>query len=327
MADGGASDRDRRESGAAEELPAAAFPRQPVRTPVDVAGRRVLVVDGNAVNRAMISEQMAAWRFDAATCASGEEALSLVEAAMAAGIGIDLAILDCQMPGMNGVELARLLRASPHCADTPIIMLGSVDPMEDSRALSALGIDAHLSWPAHSSLLLETMLAVLSARSRDEDFAPAIVPESDEPDGAGAPAPLPAGPRVDVLVAEGNEVNQIVFTQILRMTRYSFRIAGDGVEAVRLFRQLRPRMILMDVSMPRMNGLEAAAEIRAIEKTENMERTPIVAVTAHAIKGDIERCLDAGMDDYLSKPVSPDLLTDMVARWMDAVDAGALHRA
>ena len=121
---------------------------------------------------------------------------------------------------------------------------------------------------------------------------------------------------IDVLVAEDNEVNQIVFRQILQGTGYNFLIANNGKEAVELYEKHNPKIICMDVSMPVMNGHEATMEIRAREK-ENGRKTPIIGVTAHAIKGDMEKCFDAGMDDYLSKPVSPDKFEKKIKNWID----------
>jgi CheY-like chemotaxis protein len=142
--------------------------------------------------------------------------------------------------------------------------------------------------------------------------------------------PPPVRPRanavaeraVDILVAEDNEVNQMVFTQILAETGFSFEIFVNGRKAVDAFTRLKPRMILMDVSMPEMNGLEATAEIRRLEEGTGT-RIPIVGVTAHALKGDRERCLEAGMDDYLAKPISPKALLEKLDRWAgsDAEDA------
>jgi CheY-like chemotaxis protein len=126
-----------------------------------------------------------------------------------------------------------------------------------------------------------------------------------------------AGYRLDVLVAEDNEVNQMVFTQILGETSYGFEIVGNGRKALDAFGRLNPRMILMDVSMPEMNGHEATAAIRRLEE-ETGTHVPIVGVTAHALKGDRERCLEAGMDDYLSKPISPRALLEKVERWLGA---------
>jgi len=120
---------------------------------------------------------------------------------------------------------------------------------------------------------------------------------------------------IDVLVCEDNEVNQIVFSQILQQSGYNFRIANNGREGISLYKHLNPSIILMDVSMPQMNGHDATKAIREIEKSTGT-RTPIIGVTAHAIKGDMERCFDAGMDDYLSKPVSPDALTEKLDKWI-----------
>ena len=133
------------------------------------------------------------------------------------------------------------------------------------------------------------------------------------------------GHRVDILVAEDNEVNQLVFTQILGETGYSFEIVGNGRLALKAFGEMKPRMILMDVSMPEMNGLEATAAIRSAEAGTG-RHVPIIGVTAHALKGDRERCLEAGMDDYLSKPISPKALIDKVERWISAVRAGEPQR-
>ena len=120
---------------------------------------------------------------------------------------------------------------------------------------------------------------------------------------------------VDVLVCEDNEVNQIVFTQILQETPYSFKIVPDGVQAVASYEADSPRLILMDVSMPEMNGMDAAKAIRKLEK-ESGVRVPIVGVTANALRGDREKCLDVGMDDYLAKPVSPAMLQKKIDEWL-----------
>jgi CheY-like chemotaxis protein len=129
------------------------------------------------------------------------------------------------------------------------------------------------------------------------------------------------GSRVDILVAEDNEVNQLVFTQILSETGHSFEIVTDGEKAVEACKRLKPRLILMDVSMPRLNGIEATALIRRAE--EGLEtRVPIVGVTAHALKGDRERCIDGGMDDYLPKPISPRALQAKIDQWLGGKEAG-----
>jgi CheY-like chemotaxis protein len=137
------------------------------------------------------------------------------------------------------------------------------------------------------------------------------------PPGRARPRPADAERGLDILVAEDNEVNQLVFTQILGETGYRFEIVGNGRKALDAFSKLNPRMILMDVSMPEMNGLEATGAIRRLEEDMGTH-VPIVGVTAHALKGDRERCLEAGMDDYLPKPISPRALLEKLERWLSA---------
>ena len=129
-----------------------------------------------------------------------------------------------------------------------------------------------------------------------------------------------------MLVCEDNEVNQIVFSQILSQAGVTFKIAPDGQEGIAMYRHTNPSLILMDVSMPRLNGLDATRAIREIEQ-ETGRHTPIIGVTAHALKGDMEKCLDAGMDDYLSKPVSPDALAAKIEKWIGGGRASVVGQA
>ena len=313
----------------AEHRPAALI------MPIDVKGARVLVIDDNAVNRAILIEQMAAWRFDSCAAENGEEGLQVLMAAAAHSIAVDCVVLDYQMPGMTGADVARAVRSTPDIADTPIVMLTSVD--QSLSGMGNLALEAQLIKPARSSLLLETLVAAIrKRRTRHAETmetqavaAPEVAEIYEAPAAEAAPAPvarasLAASPdmhRVDILVAEDNEVNQLVFTQILGETGYSFEIVGNGRLAVRAFAEMNPRMILMDVSMPEMNGLEATGEIRRAEAGSD-RRVPIIGVTAHALKGDRERCLDSGMDDYLPKPISPRTLLEKVERWLP----GAVER-
>jgi len=148
--------------------------------------------------------------------------------------------------------------------------------------------------------------------------------DESEPQTLRAPlAETESSNKIDILVAEDNEVNQIVITQILQSTGYSYLIANNGAEAVELYQKHHPRVICMDVSMPVMNGHDATRKIRELELVSN-KHTPIIGVTAHAIKGDMERCFDAGMDDYLSKPVSPEKLEDKVVQWVNHTQQIAL---
>ncbi|CDX34540.1 Hybrid sensory histidine kinase (fragment) [Mesorhizobium plurifarium] len=302
--------------------------------PVDVTGARVLVVDDNAVNRSILSEQMASWTFDSCAAESGAEGLRVLIAAAAYGVPVDCVVLDYQMPGMTGAEMARIVRNTAGLAQTPIIMLTSVDQSLANTAYRDLGIDAQLIKPARSSILLETLVATIQRHRHSSAAAqPAIgnsLPQAAPAQAAASeramlqPPPVRARPRptdaergLDILVAEDNEVNQLVFTQILGETGYRFEIVGNGRKALDAFGRLNPRMILMDVSMPEMNGLEATGAIRRLEEDIGTH-VPIVGVTAHALKGDRERCLEAGMDDYLPKPISPRALLEKLDRWLSS---------
>ncbi|MDG4883734.1 response regulator [Mesorhizobium sp. WSM4884] len=318
-------------------LPRAAQSGQRIM-PVDVTGARVLIVDDNAVNRSILSEQMASWTFDSCAAESGAEGLKVLIAAAAYGVAVDCVVLDYQMPGMTGAEMARIVRNTAGLAHTPIIMLTSVDQSLASAAYRDLGIDAQLIKPARSSILLETLVATIQRHRHSTTAihaplaggvgsAPGAPPASTAQATASdrvllQPPPARARPRpagvesgLDILVAEDNEVNQLVFTQILGETGYHFEIVANGRKALDAFGKLNPRMVLMDVSMPEMSGLEATAAIRKLEG-ETGTHVPIVGVTAHALKGDRERCLEAGMDDYLPKPISPKALLEKLERWL-----------
>jgi CheY-like chemotaxis protein len=282
-------------------------------------------------------EQLKSWGFDCAATESGMLGLAFLERAAELGATVDCIILDYQMPDLNGEEVARRIRAHPATAETPIVLLTSVDQVETARMATECGITAQLNKPARSSALLETLVSVLQMShaqrmQRGGDQPPMatvtpirrVAPPPPEPRIISAATQKAPG-TVDVLVAEDNEVNQLVFSQILDGLGLSYRIASNGRTAVELHRTLQPRAILMDVSMPEMSGLDATRAIREREKGSGV-RTPIIGVTAHALKGDKERCLESGMDDYLSKPVSPNKLQQKLETWM-ATDDGLAQTA
>lgn len=297
--------------------------------PVDVTGARVLVIDDNPVNRDILLEQLRSWGFDCAATESGAVGLAFLDRAAQLGARVDCIILDYQMPGMSGADVAKAIAADTRISHIPVILLTSVDQVDFGRMVLDFGIAAHLTKPARSAMLLGTVIAAIQKARMAGDRA-AFVHASVE---NAMPSPLrlpPAAPLViddmreaavvplqpvDILIAEDNEVNQLVFGQILNGLGLSYRIADNGRTAVELHRTLKPKLILMDVSMPEMNGYEAARAIRASE-AQSGDHIPIIGVTAHALKGDREKCIEAGMDDYLSKPVSPDRLSAKIGTWL-----------
>ncbi|AZO18333.1 response regulator [Mesorhizobium sp. M2A.F.Ca.ET.043.05.1.1] len=298
--------------------------------PVDVTGARVLVIDDNPVNREILLEQLRSWSFDCAAAESGAVGLAFLDRACQLGASVDCIILDYQMPGMNGADVAKAIASDSRLSSIPVVLLTSVDQVDFGRMVIDFGIVAHLTKPARSAVLLGTVIsAIQKARMQGAKAHFVREPVAAQPAPPsftvirGPAAPVPAAPEstaapsgpIDILIAEDNDVNQLVFGQILNGFGLSYRIAGNGRTAVEMYRALRPRLVLMDVSMPEMNGYEATRAIRAIE-AQNGERTPIIGVTAHALKGDREKCIEAGMDDYLPKPVSPDRLGAKIGTWL-----------
>ncbi|RVC79430.1 response regulator [Mesorhizobium sp. M2A.F.Ca.ET.046.02.1.1] len=295
--------------------------------PVDVTGARVLVIDDNPVNREILLEQLRSWSFDCAAAESGAVGLAFLDRACQLGASVDCIILDYQMPGMNGADVAKAIAADSRLSSIPVVLLTSVDQVDFGRMVIDFGIVAHLTKPARSAVLLGTVIsAIQKARMQGTKAHFVREPVAAAPSFTvirGPAAPVPAAPEstaapsgpIDILIAEDNDVNQLVFGQILNGFGLSYRIAGNGRTAVEMYRALRPRLVLMDDSMPEMNGYEATRAIRAME-AQNGERTPIIGVTAHALKGDREKCIEAGMDDYLPKPVSPDRLGAKIGTWL-----------
>lgn len=306
------------------KLPIHGEPIQQRIIPGDVSGAHILIIDDNSVNRSILTEQMASWHFDSAAASNGPEGLKVMRTAIQNGINIDLVILDFQMPGMSGSDVLREMRNDPVLKNIAVVMLTSVDSTKTNKELAKLGVEANLTKPARSSLLLNTILQVLATKTAREQTAIANPAKHEIIQNSETKKVIPSetfqkiapAKNLDILVAEDNEVNQILFNQILEETNLTYKIVENGRLAFANFKVQQPRLILMDVSMPEMNGKEATQAIRKHEKSNGLARTPIIGVTAHALNGDMEACLDAGMDDYLSKPVSPDKLKLKIEQWL-----------
>jgi two-component system, sensor histidine kinase and response regulator len=267
------------------------------RHPVVLTGLPVLVVDDNATNRKILVENFKRWGMHAVAASSGAQALKIAQEADRDGQPFKLILVDFQMPGMDGLELVRRMLSQSSPAPPPIMMLSSVGWQVSSDQCEELGISVYLTKPVTTSTLFDAMVKLLSA-----DGAAVVAP------AASRPAGHPAGDGLKILVVEDDATNRLLATNILKRNRYSVAIAKDGLEAVAMCSGESFDLILMDVQMPNMNGLEATVTIRRLEETSD-RRTPILALTAHAMDGDRERCIDAGMDDYLSKPIhAKDLL-------------------
>ena len=257
---------------------------------------RVLVVDDNATNREILNAYL---RGRVAVCddaEGGEAAVAMLDAAARAGVPYDLALLDSEMPGMSGAEVAAAVRAAPLLKTTRLVMLTSA-----GTSGGVPDVARSLAKPVRRAVLLETLAEVLG------DVAPAE---------AAAAAAHAIRTRGVVLVAEDNPVNQVVIETMLRQRGLEVDVANDGLEALARLDPERHIAVFMDCQMPNLDGYETTARIRAEEPEDR--HVPIVAMTAHAFEGDRERCLRAGMDDYLSKPLRAADLDPVLERWIAA---------
>ena len=289
----------------------AALPARIAAAPVP--GARVLVVDPHAVSRKAAHDLLGDGGFDATAVGSFAGALAVLAAAADVGVKVDAIVFDHQPEG--GEAFVRTLRQSPATADVALVMLTSMNLPAQDRLLSSQDIEAHLMKPVRADLLRETVAEVVRGVRGRKTAPPARGAAESNVLPLRPQAAPPAGDDCDVLVAEDNEVNQILFTQLLEGLGLGFRLVANGAEAVEAFRTSRPRVILMDVSMPVMNGLQASRAIRELESGSG-SRVPIVAVTAHALDEDEDACRAAGMDDHLTKPISIDRLEEKLTRWL-----------
>jgi CheY-like chemotaxis protein len=273
-----------------------------------LAGAHVLVVETNQASQDALIEMLTSWNIDATGANSAAEGLSIIDAAENAGLHIDAVIINNRLSDGKASEFVEILRQDQRFADLPVILVTPVN-LRDLQATDGAGVQAHLLKPVRSTLLLSTLNNLLATRSVPAE------PVAVRPVRVAA-KPLQPGPALEVLVAEDNDINIMMFEQILSATQYRFKIVRDGEEAVEAWTRERPLVVLMDINMPKMDGFSATSAIRTLEDEGAMLRTPIIGVTAHSSEADREACLEAGMDDYLPKPINPDRLTDKIASWL-----------
>jgi CheY-like chemotaxis protein len=301
------SARLEKQTGPAEPAPSIYFR--------DVFDLRVLVVDDNATNRQILRHQLYAWKMQKGSAANGFEALDLLRTAAADGKPYDLALLDMQMPEMDGMTLARSIKADPAIRSTRLIILTSMGYMHTQDELKAAGVDAYLVKPIKQSRLFDCLVNVLGKSAAEHVFTKPSKGEAPAAETPAAPAQHPAR----ILLAEDNIVNQKVALAQLRGLGFAADAVANGHEVLSALRQVPYDIIFMDCQMPEMDGYEAARLIRQEEKSAKVNwRAPvrIVAMTANAMTGDREKCLAAGMDDYLSKPVRKAELQSALIRWV-----------
>ena len=269
----------------------------------DLTALWVLVVDDNATNREIVKRRLEAWGMRSVPEADGAAALAELGRAAAAGQAYGLALIDMQMPGMDGLDLARAIRGHAALSGLPVILMTSMDRVGLASEARREGVEACLTKPVRQSALFD---AILNAVSKN-------TPTRGERAASGAATA--AARKGRILVAEDNHVNQRVAAFLLRKLGYESDVVDTGAAALRALESTPYALILMDSHMPEMDGFAATAAIRA--KGGTFKDIPIVAVTADALTGDREKCTEAGMSDYLSKPVSLEALKRVLSRWLD----------
>ena len=285
---------------------ASAEPVPAAETVAHLDGLPVLVVDDNATNRRVVEQMLRTWHMQPTTVEGGADALRAMIWARAAGVPFPLILIDCRMPDMDGLALAARIKDDPTLAGSTILMLTSDDRPGDLARCRALGVAAYLIKPIRQTELLHAVIVAL---------------ESPHPAGTETRAdrePLPVravsgGRSLRVLLAEDNQINQRFLVRLLKKYGHDVEVIGNGRDAVAALAAHHFDLVLMDVQMPEMDGFEATAAVRAMERDRDT-RVPIIALTAHAMKGDRERCLMAGMDDYLAKPIQAAELFALIDR-------------
>ncbi len=283
----------------------------PAPAPAD--GRRVLVVDDNDTNRRVIGELLAGADYDIETAPSAIEALTTLQRAAESGQPFQAVVTDHRMPGIDGLELARRVRATPGIAETRLVLYSSIDDKSSRKELRALGFAGHLSKPMRRAELLATMERVLSHAALEftqrlrSIVTRDVIVEDHQRRGR------------TVLLVEDNATNRRVAELFLERAGCGVVLAADGREALEMLRKRPVDLVLMDVQMPVMDGLEATRHIRA--EIPGGARIPIVGLTASALKDQVDACRAAGMDEVIAKPIERDRLEAVLERYAPAVGA------
>lgn len=287
-----------------------------VMPPAELMGMRVMLVDDDAVTRTATAELMLGWGVDLDTCASADQALAMLQAAAADGDEFQAVLIDQHMECVSGLQLATVLASIPELAGAPRLLLIRLGEPVGTYVDSMADLCGTLARPFRANALQRALVRMAQGASCErcgsEVQATASVKVFPV---SGSALDLPTVHLPRVLIAEDAPINQLLAQRVLDRLGFSHALAADGEEAVAMFENGHYDLVLMDCMMPRMDGYEATAAIRAVEGTDG-RRIPIIAMTADALTGARERCLAAGMDDYISKPANPQRLARMLRRWL-----------
>ena len=275
-------------------------------------GVRVLIVDDTAVNREIFMVLLKSWGLRPAEAVDGPTALQALTQARAAQDPFAIAVLDMQMPGMDGASLGRAIKADPELKDTRLVMCTSLGQTSSDQHWEAIGFAAALTKPVRRQELREALKAAVKGKKVESSLSNSA-PGSASGQGLG---------QARILVAEDNITSQLVAVGLLEKLGQRANAVANGAEVIQALETIPYDLVLMDVQMPEMDGFEATRRIRDPESRVLNHQVPIVAMTAHALQGDREKCLEAGMDDYVSKPVEVSALVAVLKHWLKPKDKG-----
>ncbi len=285
----------------------------------DLQGLLVLVIDDNATNRFILREMLTHWGMDVTEAEDGPTGLRELEQAKKTSRLFRLILMDKMMPGMDGFAVAEQIRHDPVLRDVIVMMLSSDSVHDDTARCREVGIATYLVKPIKQSELLDAILTVLGVAPEVKKEPEQVIPSTGlrraQSSRSGHRPAAIEGPRLRILLAEDNFAGQLIARKTLEKMGHAVQIAGNGLEVLQMLEKGDFDLILMDVEMPEMDGLEATRAIRERE-AESDQHVPILAITAYAMKEDRERCLEAGMDGYLSKPVGPEELYGAIERFL-----------
>ena len=295
------------------ELPLSHVPADASETDLldDLTGVRVLVVDDNQTNRRILEVLLTGWKMQPTLADGGLAALEVMRRAASNGVPFDLVLTDCHMPQMDGFMFVEELKKDPQLARSTIMMLTSADRQGAYERCRQLGIGATLLKPLKQLELQKAIIEILDKTDRTQ--------RRSIPIWAASPATI--GSRLRILLAEDNQVNQQVATRLLNKLGHDVQVVENGQLALEALQTCQFDVVLMDVQMPVLDGFKSVAAIREQERSTGHHQL-VIAMTAHAMSGDRKRCLDAGMDDYVSKPISAEAVSAALARVVDRFASG-----
>ncbi len=277
--------------------------------PVDIQGKRILIVDNNAISRHVLKEHIKSWNCLVDEAENGEIALMLMDQAVKEENPFCLAIIDMKIPEMNGKTLGRRIKNNPKLTDTVLVMLTSAGKRGDAESLQDIGFSAYLTKPVKRQKLYHCLSTVLG-------MPLTVVKKPSKPIVTRHALSEEKKRCIRILLVEDNPVNQKVAEKMLEKFGYYSDIAKNGLEAIKALSNKAYDLVFMDVVMPEMDGYDATVQIRNPLSSVINHKVPVIAMTAHAMKGDREKCLEKGMDDYISKPVNPQELLKAIEKWV-----------